>query len=227
MLPANAGIGARNRHAASTKHSNPQHLEPSPEPPRPQPDHQRHHHAHTVQAPQQPQFSSRPGLLVQAMHGESHDCLVVGKSSNLELSGNYSITGPAVVTKRGGRLVAEVRGGRRGASSCPAPAAPPDPPALRCRLQILPGGELACWLHDSELCHVEQVLGDEEGRLTCGLCAEHVEVGCVRAGRAAAALAAWPGARSVMLGPAAGGAAKEQPRGGCRARARRRAAAEP
>jgi hypothetical protein len=42
--------------------------------------------------------------------------------------------------------------------------------------QILPGGELGSWLQDEELCNMEEVLGDDMGRLTAGLNAEHVEV---------------------------------------------------
>jgi hypothetical protein len=90
------GHGARNREAGSTRHTS------HPE----QPTHQRRGQ-HPNGASPQPEHR-QPQALVQAIHGESHEGLVLGKSSNLELSGNYSIHGPAVITKSGGRLVAQV-----------------------------------------------------------------------------------------------------------------------
>jgi hypothetical protein len=64
-------------------------------------------HPLAVRVSKSPGYDS-PASLIQALQGSSHACLIVGRSQNLELSGNYSIKGPAVITKCDGRLVAEV-----------------------------------------------------------------------------------------------------------------------
>lgn len=64
-------------------------------------------HPLAVRVSKSPGYASPAGL-IQALQGSSHECLIVGRSDNLELSGNYSINGPAIITKRDGRLIAEV-----------------------------------------------------------------------------------------------------------------------
>jgi hypothetical protein len=90
---------------------------------------------------------SRPQALHQALRGGSHagyNCF----GAPLQLAGDVLITGPAVITKRGGRLLCEV----------------------------LPGGHLDTQQHERLLTGVQEVLGDAQGRLLCSLAAQHVEL---------------------------------------------------
>jgi hypothetical protein len=52
---------------------------------------------------------------------------------------------------------------------------------------VLPGGQLGCSQQGLELHNIEEVLGDNEGRLACILTAEHFEVGGTPQGTTAAA----------------------------------------
>ncbi len=88
----------------------------------------------------------QPDNLRLAMRGDSHSFQPFGV--HMQIAGNVTIQGPAVITKRGGRLVCEV----------------------------LPGGHLDTQQHERVLTGVQEVLGDAQGRMMCSLAAQHVEV---------------------------------------------------